>query len=239
MISVVHKLSQKAAAAQTSSRKSSQRATNRSTSPNAHTSRSGDTGSDVRTAPESETLEAADSERVAQMASAHTAKVEMSEQTRHSASSISPTIEQKQVEQSTKKEHRQEVHVEAEGEVAFGAAPTATEDAEADEAGGILFGAAQPEEEEILMFGAPVEATEKQQSTVPAAESEKTVALATPEPELSLFERHCRLLRQPGYPAGELEVRALAEMLNCASVKTSLSYWCNFVIAGRFFRAWC
>jgi hypothetical protein len=66
------------------------------------------------------------------------------------------------------------------------------------------------------MFGAPAESTAKPQSSIPATEAERTLGSRTADVELDLLELHCRRLRQPGYPAGELEARALAEMLNCA-----------------------
>ena len=144
---------------------------------------------------------------------------------------------EKEEEETQVEEELEQVEVEEEEEVAFGAAPPATEeDAAAEDGGGILFGAAEPEEE--LMFGAPAAAA-AQQDDGEEAQTEPVAApvVAEPEPEpapekapeppppreLEPLELHCHRLRQPGYPAGELELRALAGMLNCACLIVRLA----------------
>ena len=100
-------------------------------------------------------------------------------------------------------------------EVCFNEA-TAEEAEEEEEDGGIMFGAAEPEEE--LMFGAPTEAPAP--APPPAVVPEpvpvpEPVAPPELEVELSPLELRCQSLRKPGYPAGEVEIRALADMLRC------------------------
>ena len=101
-------------------------------------------------------------------------------------------------------EERQE-EAEEEEELSFGDVPPEPSEGE----GSILFGAA--DDEGGILFGAPDEA--------PAAVAEPQPQAAAVEEEIvdeGPFEQHCRRLRQPGYPAGELELHALAAMLQCA-----------------------
>lgn len=103
-------------------------------------------------------------------------------------------------------EERQE-EAEEEEELSFGDVPPEPSEGE----GSILFGAA--DDEGGILFGAPDEA--------PAAAAEPQPEAAAVEEEEEIvdegpFEQHCRRLRQPGYPAGELELHALAAMLQCA-----------------------
>ena len=103
-------------------------------------------------------------------------------------------------------EERQE-EAEDEEELSFGDVPPEPSEGE----GSILFGAA--DDEGGILFGAPDEA--------PAAAAEPQPEAAAVEEEEEIvdegpFEQHCRRLRQPGYPAGELELHALAAMLQCA-----------------------
>ena len=230
VISVVHKLTQKETVAttsngHTSNRKIGKRAIDGSTSPTSRSPRSEDVEADIGTTAASETTEPADIDMDAQPAAAQASHAGTPVQSQQPAPSMDSLAGQHQAEEGMDHKQQQGEHVEAEEEVAFGAAPLAPEDADADEAGGIVFGAAQSEEEDTLMFGAPAEAANKQQSSIPTAKAESTVESATSDADLALLDRHCRRLRQPGYPAGELEVRALAEMLNCASTVLYLPLW--------------
>jgi tetratricopeptide (TPR) repeat protein len=226
MISVVHKLSQKATVpatsnGQTSPRKSGKRATSESpgesTSLTSRSPHSDDAEADVRTTADLDTPELLDTDRNAPTVAAHPPHGDTAMQSQQPASSTSPSAEHDKADHAMDHRQQQGDHVEPEEDVAFGAAPVA-DDPGADE-DGILFGAAQPEDDDALMFGAPAEAAvEKQQSSIPAAKAELTQGSGTSDAELDPLELHCRRLRQPGYPAGELEVRALADMLSCESI---------------------
>ena len=230
MISVVHKLSQKEALAATSNgqpstRKSGKHANSESASESTsladRSPHRDDAEADVHTAADLHTLHLPDTGRDAPKAAAHSPRADTAVQNQQPASSTSLAAEHDQAGQVVDHRQQQGVQLQAEEDVAFGSIPVA-DDPGADE-GGILFGAAQPEEEAALMFGAPAEAAaEKQQRSIPATEAEPTLGPGPSDAELDPLELHCRRLRQPGYPAGELEVRALAEMLNCAYISRPL-----------------